>query len=82
MSHFTCLQTSDMKTVICLLCAGGIASLASAFDGDRAVAEVAFDLLGLIISGSSLVHETAASIAELLSCQQAMRQGSSCCGHP
>ena len=67
MSHFTCLQPSGVKTVICLLCAAGIASLVSAFDGDRAVAEVTFNLLGLIISGSSLVHKTSASIAELLS---------------
>jgi len=59
-----------------LLCAGGIASLVSALDDDRAVAEVAFSTLGRIISGNSLVHETAASIAEVLSRLQAVRQGS------
>ena len=76
MSHLTCLQPSGVKTVIFLLCAGGIVSLVTAFNGDRAVAEVAFSTLGLIVSGNSLVHETAASIAELLSRLQAVLRGS------
>ncbi len=54
----------------------------AAFDGDRAVAEVAFSTLGLIVSGSSLVHETAATIAELLSRLQAVRRAPNCCAHP
>jgi len=73
-----------VKTVIFLLCAGGAASvsLVAAFDGDRAVAEVAFSALGLIVSGSSLVHETAATIAELLSRLQAVRRAPNRCAHP
>lgn len=59
-----------------MLGAGGIASLVTALDDDRAVAKVAFSTLGLIMSGSSLVPETAASIAELLSRLQVVRQGS------
>ncbi|DBB18041.1 TPA: hypothetical protein ACH3X3_003033 [Trebouxia sp. C0006] len=54
----------------------GIASIVTALDNDRAVAEVAFITLGRIISGNSVVPEAAASIAELLSRLQAVRRGS------
>lgn len=57
-----------------MLGAGGIASLVTALDDDRAVAEVAFSTLGRIISGNSLVPEAAASIAEVLSRLQAVRR--------
>ncbi|KAL0051708.1 hypothetical protein WJX82_000802 [Trebouxia sp. C0006] len=59
-----------------LLHLGGIASIVTALDNDRAVAEVAFITLGRIISGNSVVPEAAASIAELLSRLQAVRRGS------
>ncbi len=58
-----------------MLGAGGIASIVTALDNDRAVAEVAFITLGRI-SGNSVVPEAAASIAELLSRLQAVRRGS------